>query len=1069
MSTPTLGDVLVCPSCGEENPDRARFCMACTAPLGVAAPAGSRKTVTIVFSDLVGSTALGEALDSEALREVLDRYFAEMRACLERHSGVVEKYIGDAVMAVFGLPRAHEDDAIRALRAAADMQIALTRLNQELEDRWGVTLTNRTGVHTGEIVTGDPATGQRLVTGDAVNTAARLEQAAPPGEVLISEHTVGVTMGGVQVEAVEPVAAKGKAERLSAYRLVSVTIERPRAGRTDLAMVGRAAELDTLLEAFDRACRERVCVLASVIGEAGVGKTKLVAELLSRVGDRARVGEGRCLSYGEGITYWPVSQIVRQLAGIGESDARDLALQKLDALCEGASDPGRIIERVATAMGLGTSPLPKEELAWGFRKLFEHLGADRPLAVVLDDIHWADPSLLEAIVHVATLARTAPLLLVCMARPQLEEVSPLWTGDVLGHVAIRLGALSEMESEAMVAGLIGGIGIAGDTLREIVAAAEGNPLFLEQMLSMWQDDGTMVVGPSGWELTGRQGLSIPPSIHALLAARLDSLTEEERAVLERGAVVGQVFAREAVEAMSSDALRPGIMAALGALSRRGLIRRGGNAFLEDPAFAFVHLLVRDAAYNGMLKRLRAELHERFARWLLARAGDRLPEFEEIVGYHLEQSHRNLLELGPADERATRLAADAAIHLVASGRRASQRGESAATVNLLGRAVALLADDERRRAGVLYDLGRALLLIGDLSEAHEALVAAQEAAISVGDESTEWRSRLSLSSVESLLDPHALRQDEIRAEAEEAIVVFDRLGDDRGLATGWFHLMATEWMECRFGSALRSIDRAIAHADRTGEQEPMLIGYRIVTLLHGPLPVRACLREYDAIAAGQTVALVEATLRASRGWCRAMLGDFVAGRAELAGAEAIVEDVGQPEIVAVVEESLGRVEAWRGDASAAERAFRRAYVITERMDDLGHLSTSAANLALALHRLGRLDEAEHCALESRRLAADDDVMSQVGARIAIALVRAAMGDLEEAESEAREAIEITEKTEWPNGRGDARMALAEALRLAGKPGKATTWAEAAFAWYERKGDIVSMNRARAFLGGAGLGR
>jgi class 3 adenylate cyclase len=301
--------------------------MACTAPLGVAAPAGSRKTVTIVFSDLVGSTALGESLDSEALREVLDRYFTEMRTCLERHGGIVEKYIGDAVMAVFGLPRAHEDDAIRALRAAADMKVTLASLNHELADRWGVTLTNRTGVHTGEIVTGDPATGQRLVTGDAVNTAARLEQAAPNAEVLIGELTVGATMGGVRVEAVEPVTARGKAEPLPAYRLVSVTSERPQLGRRDLEMVGRASELTALSEAFDKACRERVCVLASVIGEAGVGKSKLVAELLSRVGDRARVGEGRCLSYGEGITYWPLSQIVRQLASIGESDPRVLALR----------------------------------------------------------------------------------------------------------------------------------------------------------------------------------------------------------------------------------------------------------------------------------------------------------------------------------------------------------------------------------------------------------------------------------------------------------------------------------------------------------------------------------------------------------------------------------------------------------------------------------------------------------------------------------------------------------------------------------------------------------------------
>jgi len=1053
-----------CPNCGESNPDQARFCMACTAPLGLAAPVGSRKTVTILFSDLVGSTELGEHLDSEALREVLDRYFTEMRACVERHGGIVEKYIGDAVMAVFGLARAHEDDAIRALRAAAEMQTALASLNRELGNRWGITLTNRTGVHTGEVVTGDPATGQRLVTGDAVNTAARLEQAAPPGDVLIGKETIGVAMGGVQVEAVEPIAAKGKAEPLPAYRLVSVTTERPQAGRTDLAMVGRASELSALMAAFDRACRERVCVLASLIGEAGVGKTKLVAELLSRIGNRARVVEGRCLSYGEGITYWPLSQIVRQLAGIGESDPRDLALEKVAALCEGAADASGIADRVATAMGLVTSASPKEELAWGFRKLLEHIG-QYPTVIVLDDIQWAQPSLLDVIAHVAKLATATSLLLVCTARPQLEEDAAAWTADVRDHLALRLEALSEDESAAIVAALIGGVGMPEDTLSEIVAASEGNPLFLEQMLSMWQDDGTMVLGSDGWQLTRRpDGLSIPPSIHALLAARLDSLLEHERAVLERGAVVGQVFPADAIEAMSAESGRGGVVGALGALERRHLIRPHDASLLDVLAFAFVHLLVRDAAYSGMLKRLRAELHERFADWLVTQSGDRLPEFEEIVGYHLEQAHRNLVELGHVDERTARLASDAATHLIASGRRSAQRGDAVATVNLLGRTRTLIAEGEARRASVLYDYGRALLLTGDLLGAREALEDARDAAISIGDESTEWRSLLSLSSVESLIDPHALTTQENRAQANEAIEVFERLGDDRGLATGWFHLMETEWMACRWRSALDSIDRAIAHTDWSGQYDPDLIGYRIVTLLYGPLPVHVCLREYDAIAAEQTVALVEAPLRAARGWCLGMLGEFDAGRDELARAVTIVDDVGLPEIVGLVEQFLGELEACQDDATAAERAFRRAYRISEQMGDLGHLSTSAAKLALALQRLGRLDEAERHALESRRLAAEDDVASQVGARIALAKVRGGLGDLDHAESEAREAIEITERTEWPNGRGDARMALAETLRMAGKPEEAAAWAEEAFATYEQKGNIVSMNRARALVEG-----
>jgi class 3 adenylate cyclase len=337
--------------------------MACTAPLQPVAPIGARKIVTVVFSDLAGSTALGEALDSETLREVLDRYFTEMRTCLERHGGTVEKYIGDAVMAVFGLPRAHEDDAMRALRAVAEMRTALAELNEELEERWGVRLANRTGVNTGEVVTGDPATGQRLVTGDVVNTAARLEQAAPHDEVLIGESTYRLAKGLIDVEAAEPVSAKGKAEAVPAFRLVSVTGAVAGARPTDLEMVGRRSELHDLLQAFERAKDERRCVLATVIGEAGVGKTKLVTELLKQIGDRARVGEGRCLSYGAGITYWPLSQAIRQLAGIAESDSKSLALRKLAALCDGSDEAAGVVDRVSTAMGLAEAPFSKEEIS----------------------------------------------------------------------------------------------------------------------------------------------------------------------------------------------------------------------------------------------------------------------------------------------------------------------------------------------------------------------------------------------------------------------------------------------------------------------------------------------------------------------------------------------------------------------------------------------------------------------------------------------------------------------------------------------------------------------------------
>jgi class 3 adenylate cyclase/tetratricopeptide (TPR) repeat protein len=1039
--------------------------MACTAPLGLAAPAGSRKTVTIVFSDLVGSTALGEALDSEALREVLDRYFTEMRACVERHGGFVEKYIGDAVMAVFGLPRAHEDDALRALRAAVDMRIALARLNDELEVRWGVTLTNRSGVYTGEVVTGDPATGQRLVTGDAVNTAARLEQAAPHGEVLVGEPTVRLARDGVEVEAVDPVAAKGKAEPLSAYRLVSVPSGSTPIRRTDFPIVGREPELNALLEAFDRACHDRVCVLASVIGDAGVGKTKLVAELLSRIGDRARIAEGRCLSYGEGITYWPLSQIVQQLAGIGEADPRDLAFGKLEALCRDAANAEVIVERVATAMGLATAPFPKEELAWGFRKLLEHLGVDRPLAVVLDDIHWAHPPLLETIVHVVKLATTTPLLLVCMARPQLEEDSAGWAVEVSEQVVVRLEPLSNNESEAMVAGLIGGMAMPEETLSDIVTAAEGNPLFLEQMLSMWQDDGTLVLGSSGWELArSPEGLAIPPSIQALLAARLDSLIEHDRAVLERGAVVGQIFPRDAIEAMSSDSQAPGIGTALGELERRRLIRPDDASLLDDPAFAFVHLLVRDAAYMGMLRRERAQLHERFADWLLARAGDRLPEFEEIVGYHLEQSFRNLLELGPADERAIGLRNRAAEHLIASARRVFAMNDMRAAAHLFERAIGLLSDEDIRLPDALLSQGIALVEVGEFDRSRAVLTRAEKIARSLQDIRTLALTRLVPLRL-SLTDETTVSASDLRMEAKSAVDYFLPLHDDLGLARAFHALGEVDWLQGHFADAERTFRRAIAHAERIDDERELRdnLAWVAVAAYLGPIRVDAglerCAETFDRARGDR---LICAFTKHCEGGLLAMRGEFREAREAIHEGRGILEDFGWVTEEASASQVSAQVEVLAGELEAAERELRRGCEILMRIGERGYLSTSAGMLANVLASLDSLEEAERYITLSAESGSPDDGLTQVEWRTARAEVLLKQGKVDVAVRPAMEAVEIADGTDMLNIRGNARRQLARVHREAGRIPEALEQARLALAEYDRKGNIVSARGVRGFL-------
>ena len=1042
--------------------------MACTASLQAVAPAGARKTVTVVFSDLAGSTALGEALDSETMREVLDRYFTEMRSCLERHGGTVEKYIGDAVMAVFGLPRAHEDDAVRALRAVAEMRTALAELNEELEKRWGVRLTNRTGVNTGEVVTGDPVAGQRLVTGDVVNTAARLEQAAPHGEVLIGESTYRLAMGGIDVEAADPVSAKGKAEAVPAYRLISVTRDMARARPTDLEMVGRTSELRDLLEAFERASRERRCVLATVIGEAGVGKTKLVVELLAQIGDRAHVGEGRCLSYGEGITYWPIAQAIRQLAAIAETDPKDLALRKLAALSDGSVDAASVVDRVSTAMGLAEAPFSKEEIAWGFRKLLEHVASDHPLVIVLDDIQWAQRTLLEAVASVATRATSAPLLFVCSARPEFEDDgSGLGTERAIDRVSVRLEPLSPDEGGSLITALLGGSGIPVESATLILSAAEGNPFFLEQMLASWQEDGTLVPGPEGWQLSASAGsLSVPPSIKALLAARLDGLAELDRAVLERGAVVGQVFPRAAVEAMSPEEVRHRVGTTLGTLARIRLVRPDDASPPEDPAFAFVHLLVRDAAYSGILKRLKADLHERFAKWLRARAADRLTELEEIVGFHFEQAYRNLAELGPPDEHALELRGRGAEHLLTSAHRAFAMSDMRAAAALFDRAIALLPDDDDQLPRALLDLGAALMRVGEFDRSRSVLARAERLARTGGDAGVVVLARLESDHV-ALADDVTVSAEEVRSRAMEAVQVFLPLGDEVGLARAFHMVGLAFWLESRTAAAEEAFVQAVSHAERAGDEREVLenLAWIVLAALWGPIEVEAGLRRCAEIfdrARGNRQ--IQAIAKQSEGGLLAMRGDFERARECIREGQDVLEDFGWIAEDAGIRQLAALVETLAGDVGAAEDELRRGCEVLERMGELGYLSSLAGSLAIILAREGRLEEADRYISMCIETGSASDAWTQVQWRIARSEVLARRGAVTQAVQMAEEAVEMANRTDALNDRADARLALSGALGKAGRITEAAENARLALAEFERKGNVVSAGLVRGLLDG-----
>ena len=517
-------------------------------------PSQTRKTVTVVFSDVAGSTRLGSELDPEAVRNIMSRYFEAASRALQRHGGTVEKFIGDAVMAVFGIPAVHEDDALRAVRAVVEMRDAVDELNRELEQEQGLQLRLRTGVNTGEVVAGDPADGQTLVTGDTVNVAARLEQAAGPGEILIGEVTHRLVKDAVRAEPTGPLTLKGKDDGVRSWRLLEVVGGAPGLARSpDSPLVGRRTELARLLEAFERVVGDATPSLFTVLGGAGLGKSRLAREVEASLEDVARVLTGRCLPYGDGITYWPLFEILRDL--VGEDEDPRPAIARLVAGREGAE---AIAERIAGVLGHSTQASSAEETSWAVRKLFEALAQERPLVVVFEDLHWAEPTLLDMIEHIADWSREAPVFILCLARPELLEKRDRWGGAPAASMVLE--PLTADESGALIESLQGVTELTHETRRRIAETAEGNPLYVEQMVAMLAE-GEPLEGP----------LEIPPTIQGLLAARLDRLSTGERAVIERACVVGKRFWAAAVADLSEESAQGSVQANLELLVRKDFI------------------------------------------------------------------------------------------------------------------------------------------------------------------------------------------------------------------------------------------------------------------------------------------------------------------------------------------------------------------------------------------------------------------------------------------------------------------------------------------------------------------
>ncbi len=866
--------------------------------------------MTVVVAGVDLSSASGAALDPETVLRLGDRWCGEVQSAVERHGGRVELVAPEALTAVFGLPKLHEDDALRALRAAADVREALERLAAELSAQ-AVGLTFRIGIGTGEVVT-----GEARAAGEPLARAARLQAGAEAGEIVVDEATRRRTRGR------------------RARRFVS-------------PMVGRERERARLLEAFQRALADRSCELVTILGAAGVGKSRLVQEFVDGLEGRALVASGRCLPYGEGITFWPLFEAVKDVAGLDDSEPAEAGRARIARLLEGEPDGDLVARAVAGAVGLGAPPAGSGELFAAVLAFVEAVARRQPLVLVFDDIHWGEPTFLDLVDHLAGLARDVPLLVVCVARPELLEVRPGWGGGKLNAVSALLEPLTPGECGRLIENLVGASGLAAEVTARIAEAAEGNPLFVEEMLSMLVDEGVLVEDDRSWTAVGDLSeVPVPPSIQALLAARLERLSEDERSLLERASVAGKVFQIAAVEELGAN-----VGPALESLVRKDLIRpeRSGAA---QHTYRFRHLLIRDSAYDGIPKETRAGLHERFARWLEASAAGRAIEVEEVVGYHLEQAYRYLSLLGPLDSRAEALGREAAERLGVAGRRAFASGDAHAGLNLVSRAADLLPSTDPLLLELVPNVRVVQGARTGLGWADRVLTEAVEAAATTGDRRLAAHALVQRGLLR-LFTESDVAPDDLIATAERAIPVLESAGDELGLSRAWRLVAQAHYLARRAARSVEASERAFDHARRVDDRFELLeVGeWLTVGLFGGPIPAADAIPRLDRMAAETSHLSVRTCALGVLGAMAAMQGRYGDADAFLARGRVAMEQSGEK--IWFLSLTRAYVDVWRGDLPAAEEILRDSYEALVGTGGGAHFSTIAGVLADVLQAAAAL--------------------------------------------------------------------------------------------------------------------
>ncbi|MGH3064530.1 MAG: ATP-binding protein [Gaiellaceae bacterium] len=946
-----------------------------------------RKLATVLFVDLVGSTALVTGTDPEIARRRVQQYFDKVSHCVTTHGGIVEKFAGDAVMAAFGIPQAHEDDAERAIRAALGILESVRELGLEV----------RIGIESGEVVV-DDARESTFATGEAVNIAARLQQAAPVNSIMIGPGAHRLTLGRFEVEDEGPVEIRGRAEPVWAWRIICLAGGKPGAGVRQAPLVGRDAELELLENTYSRAVRDNRAHLFTIYGDPGVGKSRLANEFVGGL-EGATVLYGRALPYGEGVTYSALSDMVKTAAGIADDDPLDDALEKLRDCCPD--------EAVADLLALASGVLEavkgernQQEIAWAAREWAEKLAEPQPLVLVFEDIHWAEDALLELVEHMSTWVKNVPILLLCLARPELLDLRPGWSGGRVRATAIELEPLGRTDSEALVEALLDGE-LGSGARQAVLDKSEGNPLFVEETVRMLS------------EANGGGIERIPDTLQALIAARIDHLPPGEKELLQGAAVMGRIFWKGALAELVLEGTD--IDPLLEDLHLREIVLPETRSSISgQDAFKFKHVLIREVAYGGLSKAARAGYHQRFAEWLRKHAGE---ELLEVRAYHLDHATALLAELDGAPPK--RLATEAAAALEEAGRRALAREANATARKLLVRAVELEPTLERR-----FQAARAAWRMSEFPvvspEMQEVLRLAREA----GDKDLEARALAALAEVSIFREGDVSRGEEL---AREALEVAER-DETKVLALEVLNTVA--WWRGRltegegYAQEQLEIARRLERADLESEALLSLAG--IYTSRQEDDRAEPLIERAKALAeeSGSLTARAHAYMKSGElyGWRHR---DDEALE-EYERARDLFAEVGAATHLAKAMLRIASTVRRAGDLEEAEKLAREGIRILKPLEDRGTLCEVQRFLAEVLLEQGKLDEAELYALKAVETVGPQDVSSQASTKASLALVRASQGRDEEAEALLRESIEILERSEYSRFLSDPLEAMIQFL-------------------------------------------